>query len=185
MNSRCLKVYRAYSISSNSSNVGNFLWSWIIKDCMYQSSVKEKENCCFVFPSSTKREIRHFHVVVVQRRQRNVQKSMMHVQSCYFANVNLLFFCRSRCHRRRRCLSSLISPKCWAFSQAIFPVVLRAIPYLQNFVREFKKRRFRAMHVKWKPGLFLFNMRWDYHTAVSKDDFPKKNLGKANTEECK
>ena len=27
-----------------------------------------------MFPSSTKREIRHFHVVVVQRRQRNVQK---------------------------------------------------------------------------------------------------------------
>ena len=26
---------------------------------------KEKETCCFVFPSSTKREIRHFHVVVV------------------------------------------------------------------------------------------------------------------------
>ena len=41
---------------------------------LYQSSGKEKENCCFVFPSATKREIRHFHVVVVQRRQRNVQK---------------------------------------------------------------------------------------------------------------
>ena len=27
-----------------------------------------------MFPSSTRREIRHFHVVVVQRRQRNVQK---------------------------------------------------------------------------------------------------------------
>ena len=35
---------------------------------------------------STKREIRHFHVVVVQRRQRNVQKSVMHVQSYCFAN---------------------------------------------------------------------------------------------------
>ena len=31
------------------------------------------------------REIRHFHVVAVQRRQRNVQKSVMHVQSCCFA----------------------------------------------------------------------------------------------------
>ena len=35
-----------------------------------------------MFLSSKKREIRHFHVVVVQRRQRNVQKSVMHVQSC-------------------------------------------------------------------------------------------------------
>ena len=53
---------------------------------LYQSSGKEKETCCFVFPFSTKPEIRHYHVVVVQRRLRNAQKSVMHVQSCYFAN---------------------------------------------------------------------------------------------------
>ena len=45
-----------------------------------------------MFTSSTKREIRHFHVVVVQGRQRNAQKSVMHVQSCCFANLNLLLF---------------------------------------------------------------------------------------------
>ena len=50
-----------------------------------------------MFPSSTKREIRHFHVVVVQRRQRNVQKSVMRVQRCYFANLDLLVYCHSRC----------------------------------------------------------------------------------------
>ena len=33
----------------------------------------------------------------------------MHVQSCCFANINLLSFCRSRSHHRRHCLSSLIS----------------------------------------------------------------------------
>ena len=32
-----------------------------------------------------KHEIRHFHVVAVQKRERNVQKSVMHVQSCCFA----------------------------------------------------------------------------------------------------
>ena len=57
---------------------------------LHQSSEKEKESCCLLFPSSTKREIRQFHVVVVQRRQRNVQKSVMHAQSCCFVNVNLL-----------------------------------------------------------------------------------------------
>ena len=46
---------------------------------LYQISGKEKENCCFVFPSLTKREIRHFHVVVGQWGQRNIQKSVMHV----------------------------------------------------------------------------------------------------------
>ena len=45
----------------------------------------------------------------MQRRLRNAQKSMMHVQSCCFASLILLFLCRSRCRRRRRCLSSLIS----------------------------------------------------------------------------
>ena len=39
-----------------------------------------------------KREIRHFHVVVVQWRQRNVQKSVMHVQSCCFALSSYCFF---------------------------------------------------------------------------------------------
>ena len=29
-------------------------------------------------------------------RLRNVQKSVMHVQGCFFANLNLLLFCRSR-----------------------------------------------------------------------------------------
>ena len=52
-----------------------------------------------------KRDIKKFHLVVVQRWQRNVQKSVMHVQSCCFA---VLFFCRSPC--RRCCLSSQMAP---------------------------------------------------------------------------
>ena len=78
---------------------------------LYQSSGKEKESRCFVFTSSTKLEIRHFHVVVVLRRQRNVQKSVMNEQSCCFANLTLFLCCRSRCgRRRRRCCLSLFSP---------------------------------------------------------------------------
>ena len=66
------------------------------------SSRKEKESFCLVFPSLTKREIRHFHVEVVQWLQRNVEKSVMHVQSWRLATINLLHFCRSSCRRRRR-----------------------------------------------------------------------------------
>ena len=51
----------------------------------YQSSEKEKESRCHVIPSSTKREIRHFHIVVVQQRQRNVQKIVMHVTAAGLA----------------------------------------------------------------------------------------------------
>ena len=85
LNSRCLKLYRAYSVSFNSTNLGKF--SEFNSKGLYQSSRKEKESCFLVFLSSKKREIRHFHVVVVQRRHRNVQKSVMHVQSCCFANL--------------------------------------------------------------------------------------------------
>ena len=67
MNSRCFKLYRAYSVSFDLSNVGKFLWSRILKDCI-KVQEKKKENGCFVFQSSTKREIRDFRVVVVQRR---------------------------------------------------------------------------------------------------------------------
>ena len=71
---------------------------------------KRKRKFCVVFTYSIKqaREIRKFHVAVEQRRLRNVQKSVMHVQSCCFANINLLLFNCSRCRRRRRCLNSLL-----------------------------------------------------------------------------
>ena len=63
---------------------------------------KRKLLCCVFTPSfKPVREIRRFHVAVVQRKLRNVLKSVMHVQSC-------CFFSRSRCRRRRRCLSSLL-----------------------------------------------------------------------------
>ena len=74
---------------------------------LQQSSGREKESCCLLFPSSTKREIRQFHVVVVQWRQRNVQKSVLHVQSCCFPCLNLFLLCRSRCCRRRHCVNAL------------------------------------------------------------------------------
>ena len=37
-------------------------------------------------------EIRKFHVAVVQPRLRNVQKSVMHAQSCCFANKPVALF---------------------------------------------------------------------------------------------
>ena len=58
-----IKVYDAYFISFNSPNVGNFFWSSTLKDCIKVQEKKEK--VVVLFPSSTKREIRHFHVVVL------------------------------------------------------------------------------------------------------------------------
>ena len=61
------------------------------KDCI-KVLRKEKESPCLVVLSSTKREISHFYGLVVQRQQRNVRESVMHVQSCCFANLHLLLF---------------------------------------------------------------------------------------------
>ena len=35
-------IYLAYSNSFNSSNVGKFYWSWILKDCMKVQEKKKK-----------------------------------------------------------------------------------------------------------------------------------------------
>ena len=63
----------------------NFSWSWILKDCIKVQGKKGSRS--LVFTSFTKREIRHFNVVVVQWRQRNVKTSVMHVpRTLLFAN---------------------------------------------------------------------------------------------------
>ena len=63
-------------------------------------------------------------------------KSVMHVQSCCFANVNRLLFCRSRCRRRRCCLSA---PLLW--SRMLLPCCSFHTPNLKSnfmiFWREF------------------------------------------------
>ena len=83
---------------------------------LYQSSGKEKQSRCLVFTFATKREIRHFHIVVVLWLQRNVQKSVMHVQICCFANLNQLLFLPS----------SLTSPS----SLLKLPIVGQQLPTL-------------------------------------------------------
>ena len=70
--------------------------------------IKRKKIMSLMFTFFTKREIRHFHVVVVQWRLRNVQKSVMHVQNCCFSNLSLLLFCFSHCRLYHHCWSSLL-----------------------------------------------------------------------------
>ena len=66
---------------------------------MYCIKAQEKKRklLSWVPVSSVKREIRHFYVVVEQRGLRNVQKSVMDLQSFCFANKTCSFFCCSRC----------------------------------------------------------------------------------------
>ena len=89
---------------------------------LYQSSRRvNKSRCLIVFTSSTKREVRHFHILVMQRWQRNAQKSMIHMQSSCFANLNLSLFCHRCCCCRRLCLSSIIFYFWYLINKWLFP----------------------------------------------------------------
>ena len=57
--------------------------------------------------SSTKREIWHFHVVIVQKRQRNVQQSVRARAKLLFCQSKPFSFCPSRCRHCRSYLSFL------------------------------------------------------------------------------
>ena len=64
---------------------------------LYRRSRKEKESRCLVF-TSCQREIRHFHVIVMQKRQRNVQnkrdahrKVVSYRIYCFFAVLVAVF----------------------------------------------------------------------------------------------
>ena len=73
VNSHSFKLYSAYFIYVNSSNV------------QFQKTVSK-------FRKRKESRSRIFHVVVVQWWQRNVPKSVMHVQSCMFCQYKLIAF---------------------------------------------------------------------------------------------
>ena len=90
----CVKLHRCYLISFNLSNVGeNF---WVKSERTLSKFRKRKRNFlrCAHLLNKAAREIRKFHVAVVQQRLRNVQKSVMHVQSCFFGQSKpVSFYC--------------------------------------------------------------------------------------------
>ena len=78
MNFRSFSLYSDYSHPLTLSIVGEPSRSWIFKG-PNSSSEREINRRC-LSTSSITREIRHFYVAVVQNRERNVQKSVMHVR---------------------------------------------------------------------------------------------------------
>ena len=60
---------------------------------LYRSPGKEKESFCLVFTYSTKREISDLYLVLVQWRQRNVQKNQeARTELLFFAHLTYCFF---------------------------------------------------------------------------------------------
>ena len=68
VNLRPFSLHRNYSYPLTLSNVGEPSWSWIPRD--HVQVQKEKLFTFTLFTFSVKREIRHFHVVVVQKREK-------------------------------------------------------------------------------------------------------------------
>ena len=88
VNSQCFKLHRSYSISFNLSNLGKIFWTE--SERTISELRKRKRNfLCYVH---LLREVRKFHVTVMQQSLKNVQKNVMHVRSCCFTNINLLLF---------------------------------------------------------------------------------------------
>ena len=94
--SHCFKLNRSYSVSLNLSNVGEIFWVESQRT-VFKFRKRKLTLLCWVYllPAIKQaREIRKFHVAAEQWRLRNVQKSVLHVQSCWF-NCS-----RCRCSRR-------------------------------------------------------------------------------------
>ena len=85
------------------SNVGKCLWSWILRHCI---KVQENKKKVVVLCSRPRQNVNlgTFTLYSCSDGKEMYKKSVMHVQSCCFANLNQLLFCRSCCCRRRRCL---------------------------------------------------------------------------------
>ena len=73
LNSRSINLNRDYS---NSNGFVKCRRTFLELNSLEPCPSSEREFCRPLYTSSIKREIRHFHVVVVQWRQRNVQKTL-------------------------------------------------------------------------------------------------------------
>ena len=123
MNSHCFKPHRSYSVSFYLSKVGEIFWDLNTKRPYL---ILEKESFCAAFTYSIERagEIRKFHVAVLQRRLRSVQKRR--------AARTRLLFCLSK--PLAFLLFLLLSPS----SLLEFPiVVIQKVCYHGNVMSQF------------------------------------------------
>ena len=95
------------------SNVGYFSWSWILKEfILVQKRKKNSSSFVHVLHKSSHQEV---------SRQRNLLKSLMHVQSSCFAhrtNCFLMLSLSSSCLRKLPNIGKVLSLRCCAFVYA-------------------------------------------------------------------
>ena len=144
MNLRSFSPYSDYSYPLTLSNVGEPPWSWISRNHSQGSKREIKFRRC-LFTSSFNRKIRHLHVVVVQKQERNVQKSVMHVRSCCFAYQTNWFFWSSRCRPRLWIFKSLITRQ-W---RSTLRVIQSLRPYAVEVMSMTKRTIFKLVQIQY------------------------------------
>ena len=107
----------------------------------------------------------------VQRRLGNVQKSMMHVQSCCFATINLLLFCHSHCYSRHCFLSSLMAFE-WLGPRNIVPACLIIIYYKIKNKQTILQFPFNTHLLQPKPCAVLHKSHWYSFLTIKKKERP-------------
>ena len=105
LNSRFFELSRVYFNSVKMSNVGEISWG------LHSSLERERKIRRRWFTSSIKREIRHFYVEFEQQRPRIVQKSVLHVQSCFLLNQPIAFLLFECFHSRGQHLCNSLEQK--------------------------------------------------------------------------
>ena len=109
VNSCWFKFYRAYSILFTLSNFGKCFWIWILKDC---SKVQEKKKRVVVLCSCPLQNVNlGTFTLSCNDDTKCTKKRDARGKVVFFANLNLLRFCRSRSRRLRHCLSSLVTSR--------------------------------------------------------------------------
>ena len=86
-----VKVFRRHPKTPCYLKEGNLGWTGKKGDCA-KVQTDMVEFIALPFPFSIKLKIWSFYVVVVQGQQRNLQKRVLHVQSCCFAHLTDCFF---------------------------------------------------------------------------------------------
>ena len=130
---------------------------WVKSERTVSKFRKRKRNflCCAHLLHKIKWN-RTFHVAVLQQRLRNVQKSVMHVQSWFFANLNLFFCCSP-------------SPL-----QKLPIVVIQKFCYHGNVTSHFSSPETKLVQSRWLYiGLFLvLRICWYRFRKTKKRTYP-------------
>ena len=174
MNLRSFKLNRVYLDLLNTPNAGDFSWSWILKDFTQVQKEEGKFVVVYISTSSIKRQIRRFHVVVVQSTSKESTKKRDERTELLAWSLNLLLFWSRRCGRRRSCF--------WLLNFLVrnLPWTQLLLTYWGDLEQVFYKKKSLLLAII----IFFYDFReflsdkWNHYvTASSKTAYSRTAIG--------